>query len=66
MLSQALGLVMHTASASAAPQYDPSMYAQYSFAVQVLPARAPQALEAGHALAAVMLVPAAAARQAFA
>jgi hypothetical protein len=55
---------MQTASASAAPQYDPSMYAQYSFAVQVLPARAPQDL-AGEPQApvALTLVPAAAAKQ---
>ena len=49
MLSQVVGLVMQTASASPAPQSDPSVYAQYSSAVQVLPARAPQALGTGHA-----------------
>ena len=35
------------ASASAWPQYCPGWYAQYSFAVQVLPARAPHALVPG-------------------
>jgi hypothetical protein len=66
MVSHALGRVMQTASASAAPQSDPSVYAQYWLAVQVLPARAPQAEPGGgmHALASVTLVPAAAARQA--
>jgi hypothetical protein len=49
MVSHTLGRGMHTASASPAPQSAPSVYAQYSFDVQVLPARAPQALGIGQA-----------------
>ena len=43
-MSQPVGRGLHVASASPAPQSAPSRYEQYSFAVQVSPARAPQDL----------------------